>query len=56
MAFETNKEPKLDVMQPHLDDIDPDISIGESVELQVERLRIKIQKIELFLVDFGWGE
>lgn len=52
MAFETNKEPKLDVMQPDLDDIDPD-SV-DIVPLNLDHLLYRIEKIEEFLVDFGW--
>ena len=52
MAFEVNKEPKLDVMQPELDDIDPDE--GLVAPLDLDHLLHRIEKIEEFLVDFGW--
>lgn len=54
MAFETNKEPKLDVMQPDLDDIDPDPVEGDEALIKLEILRARIDKIEHFLLDFGW--
>ena len=56
MAFETNKEPKLDVMQPDLDQIE---DLGEedpSLEGQLHAILARLDKLELFLVDFGWGE
>ena len=56
MAFETNKVPKLDVMQPILDLEEDLVDEGDEALVKLDILRARIEAIELFLADFGWGE